>query len=532
MPKRCFSKCRRIPQDDCVIKNKCYYTNGKTRKFCRLKHTYKMDKECNITRRLKKGEAPRSPSPSPSPTQRDAPPASAAPASAVLRQKQATAREVIARFMRKTKHKRKSEFFKTICSDSGVCIAFSEKIAAEIKKFFGGFTRFEYAQAPIKRIGKSSANGFVNEITYSHRGYKSFAVLKSSASTKADNLMYEYLAGLYVNKLNKQFSCFLETYGYYTYNSNAEWTTMKNTQDIGSTAILKTGLTLHTKPIYAVACKSSKYLAILIQHLKDINSMRDMLSSSTPQKAIRAAQFGQNELLYALYQVYMPLATVRHNFTHFDLHGDNVYLYEPVRNQYIQYHYHIGDQVVSFKSRYMAKIIDYGRSFFKDDDKTDTNSYSKSIYDELCKTAECGKRPYACGYNFGFGHLTTLANPADYYFIYAQKKNISHDLRLIKDITSYYADMLDEDLKKELQKVVYGVGLQGKINKGYGTIENFKHGKPVGKIYNVRDAADALRALIETPAQIANNEANYAGLPKMGDLYIYADGRPMRFVKG
>ena len=91
--------------------------------------------------------------------------------------------------------------------------------------------------------------------------------------------------------------------------------------------------------------------------------------------------------------------------------------------------------------------------------------------------------------------------------------------------------MLDVELKKELQKVVYGVGLQGKINKGYGTIENIKNGKPVGKIYNVRDAADALRALIETPAQMANNEANYAGLPKMGDLYIYADGRPMRFVK-
>ena len=37
-------------------------------------------------------------------------------------------------------------------------------------------------------------------------------------------------------------------------------------------------------------------------------------------------------------------------------------------DSYIHFHYHLeGGRVCSFKCKYIAKIIDYGRSYFKDD---------------------------------------------------------------------------------------------------------------------------------------------------------------------
>ena len=47
MPKRCLSKCQSLSERECITKEKCFYTNGKTRKFCRLKPTYRMDPEKN-----------------------------------------------------------------------------------------------------------------------------------------------------------------------------------------------------------------------------------------------------------------------------------------------------------------------------------------------------------------------------------------------------------------------------------------------------------------------------------------------------
>ena len=48
MPKRCLSKCHGLPEPECITKERCYYTNGKTRKYCRLKNTYKMNPEKDI----------------------------------------------------------------------------------------------------------------------------------------------------------------------------------------------------------------------------------------------------------------------------------------------------------------------------------------------------------------------------------------------------------------------------------------------------------------------------------------------------
>ncbi len=49
-------------------------------------------------------------------------------------------------------------------------------------------------------------------------------------------------------------------------------------------------------------------------------------------------------------------------------------------------------------------------------------------------------------------------------------------------------------------------------------------------IYNVQDAAKCLLDYVTSKKYMDKNEQAYAGLTKLGDLYIYGDGRPMRFV--
>ena len=83
-------------------------------------------------------------------------------------------------------------------------------------------------------------------------------------------------------------------------------------------------------------------------------------------------------------------------------------------------------------------------------------------------------------------------------------------------------------LKDLMQKVEYGVGISQIANKIYGTIENTNSGLP-SKILNVDDAAKALLEYI-TSDKLKNN-AFYMSKVKLGDLHVYDDGRPIRFIK-
>ena len=120
----------------------------------------------------------------------------------------------------------KHKLIKTACDgvDSRLCLAFGT-FSQQVKGYFAGFNTFKYATS-VRLIGKISVNGFVNEIEYEREGfhtdsirgtskadtsaagtskadtYKSYAILKSSRLSNADNLMYEYRVGQYINKFN------------------------------------------------------------------------------------------------------------------------------------------------------------------------------------------------------------------------------------------------------------------------------------------------------------------------------------------
>jgi hypothetical protein len=257
------------------------------------------------------------------------------------------------------------------------------------------------------------------------------------------------------------------------------------------------------------SCLSPTSMALLIQHLKSAKTLHEMLFN---------VQFVKHELLYILYQVYMTLASMHDVFTHYDLHFENVLVYEPVVGEHIEYHYYAGDKKTVFKSKYIAKIIDYGRCYFNDKSGTSHTSESKKFYDNLvCK--ECKPQ---CGKGKGYEWFKTdhMSNSG---FICSQKLNPSHDLRLLYTIGYGSRDGMDPILKTLMKKVVYGKRVIPNF-KQFGTEPNPVSGIPL-KINNVTDAFVALSELVLQPHFAEMNNTEYSGSKQLGELHIYGDGK-------
>ena len=409
---------------------------------------------------------------------------------------------VIADFMNLTKHTRKSRYLHSICSNSGTCIAFG-KNNEEIKQFFHGFTSFDFVQDHTP-IGEPSSNGFIYSVNYEHRGYKASAILKSSVKSSSDNLLYEYQIGMAINtSFYHRFPIFVETYDtYFLYRDRATWKKFKTDTYTGK---LKDALIPYHDINYVRSCQNSQYLSILVQHLSN---------SPTLKKMMTTLNFVQNELIYALYQIYFSLSMMANHFTHYDLHHSNVLVFTPDPNKYIQYHFYTPDsKVISFKSRHMIKIIDYGRSFF--------HSVSANILQSVCGTTECDPN---CGIDYGYRMEETERSLITY--ITPWKKNISHDLRLLNMVIQHLPYPRPHgSIESIIFLKLHNIRFQGEM----GTPEVMKSGILHDAINNVHDAEMMMRRVILRPQFQEVNEAYAAEFTKIGDLHVYFD-RKMKYI--
>jgi hypothetical protein len=448
--------------------------------------------------------SPRASSPTPSSRASSPTPSSRASSPSNQIEKVNKAKGIIGKFLYKNKDKIRANFLRTVCSDSGVCITFGKE-SEKINDFFKFFENFDYMTN--HNIITSGANGTIVKIDYEREHYKSYAILKKIKRAEADNLMYEYMVGrFFINNEYKKFPSFLQTYGFINHD---DITTLKN-QPIRNMnmniADVNRGISL--------SCTNPNKILLLLENVSDPVTLREKIARlSLPI----LSSFITQELFKILFQVYYTLSVLRNVFTHYDLHPANILLYEPIAGSYIEYHYHYQGELISFNSRYIVKIIDYGRCYFSLGRFT-----PKKIHQKLCRIPECNKDGEVCGHDSGHTFFYTAdADIRRNHYINKLANNQSHDLRLLKELNRTtpkvkISPQIDGMLKFLFTKINY--------NSQYGTPQMLASGLP-NNINNVNDAFHVIkRAVITLPISTV-----YDYLNKIGELNVFDDGRDMDF---
>ena len=134
-----------------------------------------------------------------------------------------------------------------------------------------------------------------------------------------DSLYYEYLVGhCFVNDCNRQFPCFLETYGAFGVTDRRVIHTMaelaKNRENTfpveNMTHYLQKFRTFHRIDDFAqqiaISCKNQFNICVLIQHISASDSMKSHFL-----KRYQDNNYYYYELPQLLYQVYAPLYPLR-----------------------------------------------------------------------------------------------------------------------------------------------------------------------------------------------------------------------------
>ena len=316
---------------------------------------------------------------------------------------------------------RQTNLLKTLCPESGDCVILGKHIDL-LKEYFNNF---KSNIKSIKMIGAPSVNGFINEITYSKNNYEAYCILKSSQRKEADNLYYEwYIGKFFINKFVPKFPCFVETYSLGFYETPYYYNLFKqntNVMQIPRGILDKDDFSFkniddadETTFFANISCDVPTDFCVLIQHMKNPISFADFISRN------KATEYGFNIDIFQIFlQIFIPLGVLSDSFTHNDLHTNNVLLYTIPNNKYIVLNYKFNGFSTKIKTRYIAKIIDYGRSFFKWDGLSSANFYNTILTDPACKTKKDDN-----GYTW-FAPVNSNA-----YYISQTEGNISKDLWL------------------------------------------------------------------------------------------------------
>ena len=333
------------------------------------------------------------------------------------------------------------------------------------------------------------------------------------------------MVGQFINKYHKIYPSFIETYQLLQYTSTANREVVKktyhkvtrDTQPLQHSVVAIQDVNINN---IGITCKSSDNLCILIQYVNDAKTLHELLGKM---------DFVKFELINVLYQVYTSLSMMSDVYTHYDLHTANVIVLKPQDDLYIEYMYHYPNgKIVKFNSQYIAKIIDYGYSYFNDTSSSGTNS--TALLKAICDERECGTTMTTkCGYKNGYD---VLAGSLNGYSINSSVVNRSTDLLLIHRISTVFSKYIHRYSRNphihnfilELER-----DLMWSATSIYGSPEDLTND---GKIRNVMQFKDRLERMITSfEFKNVNQELTDNMADKSGTLHIYTDGSsPMRYV--
>ena len=354
----------------------------------------------------------------------------------------------------------------------------------------------------------SGANNSVDKYSVIKNKIKAYFILKKNLimNNDADNLAYEYLVGKFLNNYIYKYPFLLETYNLVYNNNNFKEQEVQYYIDDNN-----------IENILTISC--TKDLQLCIEYINEPFTMADYMYYDnlsdenhnpkhkkyidTKMKYFNYETFLNIDLFYILYQVYFTLHSLSKNFTHNDLHLNNVLIYVPDPNKYIEYEFYGKTKTTTFKSQYMIKIIDYGRSYFYENKENN----SITILEKLKKIKDCEFKQNNNIYYKGF-----------YYIINKIESNKKNDKNKWFNI---FKNKPGNNPNKDLN---FLNGINYELNKIYNFDNNMKIKNFNGiNINTVSNAYHIIKEIINEPG-FSKNDENIQSLKKLGTLKIYTDG--------
>lgn len=388
------------------------------------------------------------------------------------------------------------KYLKNICPNSGHCLAFGRENAL-IDKYFDFFNDFAYVDPASITTINSGENGFITAMDFVRDSYKVSTILKTAKKVDSDNIFYEAFVGLaYINEQNNYFPCFLKTYNLFQFNEPAYRTRLEHPErhrsdlapDSLNAGLKKLGM--NDADTINTSCSSPTQITLLLQFIENPIQLYKWLYEQLKNPAQCEYMFSV-EIVCILFQVYSVLSAISDEFTHYDLHSGNVLLYQVPDSKYVTMKYHMPDgPTVVFKTRYIAKIIDYGRCYTKHTPELYTNVICKAPSCSSAQNIISNGRLYQipCGESNGFNFFFKTQTE-DNFFISSRVRNKSHDLRLA---TLVYQVFLENDVRNKYPKTRTLHTLMKEIYENYDPRDYYKgdkYGTPENIQYSVNDFA-------------------------------------------
>lgn len=426
---------------------------------------------------------------------------------------------------------RQSRLLLQMCSNPDKCIDL-EPFQHLLEDYFDHFNEFRYLRPDsIVKLNKGEgSNGEVVRVAFYRNRYTAYCVFKMATSHVADNLFYEYWIGRYfVNRCCSSFPTFLKTYHLYSIPTSVANNLHEFFDAVTTNTYSPLQYSFNTPTLPKNACSNTDHLILSIQHLGKFVSFYRAFFGPLPNRNPFVPDF-----IPLLFQVYFALSSLGNTYTHYDLHLYNVGVYAPYSNtEYIEMHYHMKDgSVLSFPTRYIAKVLDYGRNYARLSNTIDSATFMQQV----CSTRDCDP---SCGYDFGF-----LSQPANtfmrqHYHIDPTLPNISIDLRFLASAMTE-RNLFNTALPNHGVTVRFGLNgemLDPHSHSGvaYGTPEQTQSTfSPNNRVVsNVHDAYEMLAFFLRTEPSIrARLEEKYGQerQRKVADMHVWYDQRPYTYT--
>ncbi len=417
--------------------------------------------------------------------------------------------------------------------------------------FYGiSFDLSKYANQ-IDKIGENSANGFIRKLTYVDGKFQMNVVLKSNKSAMNDNLYYEYLAGKCINEMTKYYPFFSRTFELGEYISESAYQSFKSI--VGSTKI-SSPLSAYIKyldqsnfdGLVSESCRNAKRINLFTQFIPIKQHLYryflDYMEKST-NNFNKTYETHLTKHIALLFMVYGCLHKLANYFTHYDLHMENVVLYSIPNNQHIDVEAITENGIISFKTKYLPFIIDYGRSYFNCSAIEAGLVNSQQLMKTVCLKDVRGSNecPQYCGNDVGYSFTGDYMPATDSfkqtgkqdYYINRTTRNKSHDLRCL----SYLKDKMKFN---QLDSSISWIRLWKQLINDILYEENYdKFGMPEitskpGKINNVSDAFESLKTIMMQPEYAEHHAPQFAFTTSYGKLVVdfsQTTMQPFQFTK-